>query len=139
MASIDQITSASSTPTPASTSGIGNTLDSNAFLKLLVAQMKNQDPDKPADPTQFLAETAQFTAVQEMEKLATDNAKLLSVSQTQTAATLVGRSISWADANGADQTGVVTAVTIAGGVPTLEVGQNSVALDAVKRVAPAAT
>jgi flagellar basal-body rod modification protein FlgD len=139
MPTIDQISSASSTPTTTSTSGVGNALDSDAFLKLLVAQMKNQDPSKPADATQFLAETAQFTAVQKMEQLAKGNAKLLSVSQTQTAASLVGRSVTWTDEQGKDKSGVVTAVTITGGLPTLEVGTSSVALDAIKRVAPATT
>ena len=40
-----------------------NQLNQDTFLKLLVAQMKYQDPLSPTDSTQFLTQTAQFTTV----------------------------------------------------------------------------
>ena len=40
--------------------------DQDTFLKLLVAQLKYQDPSNPADSTQFLAQTAQFTQVEKL-------------------------------------------------------------------------
>ena len=39
-----------------------DSLDYNAFLQLLIAQMKNQDPTKPTDPAQFIAQLASFSA-----------------------------------------------------------------------------
>jgi flagellar basal-body rod modification protein FlgD len=41
------------------------TANEQAFLQLLVAQLKNQDPTQPQDGTQFVAELAQFTSVDE--------------------------------------------------------------------------
>src|SRR5258706_13840008 len=41
-------------------------LDKNAFLKLLVAQMKNQDPLKPMDNTEFVAQLAQFSNLEQV-------------------------------------------------------------------------
>src|SRR5690349_17460274 len=41
-------------------------LDENAFLKLLVAQMKNQDPLKPMDNTDFVAQLAQFSNLEQV-------------------------------------------------------------------------
>lgn len=38
-------------------------LGQDAFLKLMIAQLKNQDPTKPADPTEFLGQLAQFSTV----------------------------------------------------------------------------
>jgi flagellar basal-body rod modification protein FlgD len=53
---------AQTTPPPqtvsASTSDLAN---QNVFLQLLVAQLKNQDPTAPADPTQFITQLAQFS------------------------------------------------------------------------------
>lgn len=38
-------------------------LDQNAFLKLMIAQLKNQDPTKPQDPSEFMSQLAQFSQV----------------------------------------------------------------------------
>lgn len=58
-------------------------LDRDAFLKLLVAQLKNQDPLKPQDNSQFVAELAQFSSLEQsmgindrLDLLATQNAGL---------------------------------------------------------------
>jgi flagellar basal-body rod modification protein FlgD len=42
------------------------------FLKLLVAQIKNQDPLNPTDGTQFLGQLAQFTQLEQMMNIRTD-------------------------------------------------------------------
>jgi flagellar basal-body rod modification protein FlgD len=49
------------------------TLDYSAFLTLLMAQIKNQDPTQPQDPTQFLSQLATFSSVEQAVKT---NAKL---------------------------------------------------------------
>ncbi|HEY5956139.1 MAG TPA: flagellar hook capping FlgD N-terminal domain-containing protein [Polyangiaceae bacterium] len=47
------------------TTGADKALNRDDFLKLLVAQMKNQDPLKPQDNTQFVAELAQFSNLEQ--------------------------------------------------------------------------
>ncbi|MCM1992652.1 flagellar hook assembly protein FlgD [Oceanirhabdus seepicola] len=47
----------------------GKGLDKNSFFKILSAQLMNQDPENPADSTQFVAQLAQFTTLEEMENL----------------------------------------------------------------------
>lgn len=58
---------------PTSTSDTSKNLASqNTFLQLLVAQLKNQDPEQPTDGTAFVTELAQFTTLQEDTTSATD-------------------------------------------------------------------
>jgi len=45
------------------------TLDENDFLKLLMAQLQNQDPTAPVDDQQFAAELAQFSSLQELQTI----------------------------------------------------------------------
>ena len=73
-------------------------LDKDAFLQLLVAQLKNQDPLSPLQPHEFAAQLAQFTSVEQLKTL---NENVLSqteashmaslISQTSLAASLVVR------------------------------------------------
>ena len=51
--------------------------DKDMFLQLLVAQMRYQDPMNPTDSSQFLAQSAQFTALEKMQDVADQTAALL--------------------------------------------------------------
>ena len=48
-------------------------IDKDAFMKLLVEQMKNQDPLSPMDDKDFIAQTAQFTMLEEIQALRSDS------------------------------------------------------------------
>ncbi len=48
-------------------------IDKDAFMKLLVEQIKNQDPLSPMDDTDFIAQTAQFTMLEEIQALRSDS------------------------------------------------------------------
>ncbi|WP_433371169.1 flagellar hook assembly protein FlgD [Actinoplanes sp. CA-142083] len=105
--------------------------DKDTFLKLLVAQLKYQDPSNPADSTQFLAQTAQFTQV---EKLG-DIADLMKAQRLVGASGLVGHSVTYMDENGAHQTGVISAAKLNGdSEPTLRIGNTDVQLSKVMEV-----
>ena len=86
--------------------------DYNSFLRLLVAQMKNQDPMKPIDATQYVSQIATFSNV---EQAVQTNAKLdalmTSFALTQ-ADGVIGRTITSADGK---TTGTVTAVRVVSG------------------------
>jgi flagellar basal-body rod modification protein FlgD len=106
----------------------------DTFLKLLVAQLQYQDPSNPADATQFIAQTAQFTVVEKLSDLATQNSTLIAVGQAQSAAALVGRKVTWTDAANASHTGVVTTANLTT-PPTLTIGNQTVDLSAITSVA----
>ena len=130
------------TGTSATDPARSSTLDQDTFLKLLVAQLKYQDPSSPSDPTQFMSETAQFTVVQKLDALSTLDQKVLDATHAQTAAGMIGRTVTYTDYSGKARTGTVTGTTYGSQNPTLTVDGQLVALDAVTAVgtvAPAAT
>jgi len=107
--------------------------DKDTFLKLLVAQLKYQDPSNPADSTQFLAQTAQFTQV---EKLG-DIADLLKSQRLTGVSGLVGHNVTYMDENGAQQSGVISAAKLNGdSEPMLRIGNTDVQLSKVMEVLP---
>lgn len=74
----------------------GKELGQADFIELLVAQIKNQDPTKPMDPSQFMNQLAQFSTVngiQELKDSFDSLAGRLSSEQSLQAASLVGRNV----------------------------------------------
>ncbi len=59
--------------------------DKVVFLKLLVAQLKNQDPENPSDGTQFVTQLAQFTTLEQSTQMSEDIAEIRKVLTAQKA------------------------------------------------------
>lgn len=73
-----------------------NKLGQDDFLNLMIAQLKNQDPSKPAESAEFLSQLAQFGTVNgitELQKSFTTLATSLQSNQALQASTMVGRSV----------------------------------------------
>jgi flagellar basal-body rod modification protein FlgD len=112
----------------------GQTLDENSFLKLLVAQMKYQDPSKPMDASQMMSQTATYTQIEKLSALATAQQNLVSAQRLQAASDMVGRTIAYTTPDGHTGTGVVASATLTGSEPTLKVGNTDVPLSSVTEV-----
>jgi flagellar basal-body rod modification protein FlgD len=119
---------------PATTPKPNNAMGQDAFLKLLVAQLRYQDPSNPANGTEFVAQTAQFTQVEKLGQLAEDQRQLVATQLRLAAGNLVGRTITYPGPDGTDITGVVESATLLGSDPTLRVGHTDVPLSSVKEV-----
>ena len=96
--------------------------DKEMFLQLLVAQMRYQDPMNPTDSSQFLAQSAQFTALEKMQDVADKTAQLFQAQVSFGASGFIGKSVTWTDADGNKQTGSVHGVTFGTDGPMLDVG-----------------
>ena len=115
-------------------------LGKDAFLQLLVAQLKNQDPLDPQDNSSYIAELAQFSSLEQMTNVAShleDLNKLVGNIDTSVLvgqlSNMIGRNIDWVETiNEADEegnptsrqeamTGVVTGVTLIEGNPNIVV------------------
>jgi len=73
-----------------------NTLGQEDFLKLMVAQLKNQDPMKPMENGEFIGQMAQFSSVQglqDMKKSLEDMSSAMISNQALQATSLVGRRV----------------------------------------------
>lgn len=134
MTEVSALRGTTTAPASAGAAGMGsNKLDQETFLKLLVAQLKYQDPTNPADATKFLTETAQFTVVEKLGTLTDLNEQVLAATRSQSAASLVGRSVTYTDPSGVSRTGTVTGSTL-GSSPTLTVDGVPVGFDTVTAV-----
>jgi flagellar basal-body rod modification protein FlgD len=113
----------------------------DVFLKLLVAQLRYQDPSNPADSNQMMSQTATFTQVEKLEEIAKQNSALLALQRSSSAAALVGRTVTYTDENGASKTGTVSSVRI--GTDTSEavamVGGVAVGMGRITEVASSAS
>src|SRR3954471_9974510 len=110
------------------------TQSKDTFLKLLVAQLKYQNPMSPTDGTQFLQQTAQFTMVEKLEDLSTKSDALLKAQQGAEAIGMLGQKVTATAASGSDITGIVTGMRVTADGPVLKVNGGEVALSAVKSV-----
>jgi len=94
MTTITQTTSQVTTGAAAPSSAEKASMDYDAFLQLFIAQMKNQDPMNPNDPTQSLAQLASFSNVEQSIKLNEKLDRLIAASDTTLASAIIGRQMS---------------------------------------------
>ncbi|MDT5037608.1 MAG: flagellar basal-body rod modification protein FlgD [Micromonosporaceae bacterium] len=125
---------AGTTPSGGTAKPGSNELGKDDFMRLLVAQLKYQDPSSPADPSQFMTQTAQFTMVEKLTSLADAQQQLVTAQLQFGASNLVGKTVSYVGTDGKDTTGVVTAARLMGSNSTLHVGNTDVPLSSVKEV-----
>ena len=118
------------TSTPSATSGAAAaatakaaTVDYNMFLKLLVEQLKNQDPTKPTDPTQYLSQLASFSNVEQAIQTNTKLDQLLTTNALSQAENLIGRTVTSADGRTGGQ--VVSVALAADGSSTATLANGS--------------
>jgi flagellar basal-body rod modification protein FlgD len=111
--------------TAGTSSSTGKPADKEMFLQLLVAQMRYQDPSNPTDSSQFLAQSAQFTALEKMQAVADQTAALFSAQMAFGATGMIGKQITWSDTDGTTKTGTVRSVAFGAQGPTLDVDGSS--------------
>ena len=109
-------------------------LGRDAFLKLLVAQLKYQDPLNPADGAEFLAQTAQFTMVEKLTEMVTQGDKTALSQQETQAAQLVGKQVTYLTTSGTSEQGLVESTKFNDDSQTLTIDGKTVQLTAVTGV-----
>src|SRR5215467_8000763 len=88
------------------------------FLKILLTQLTFQDPLKPVDNEQFIAQLAQFTNLEQTRELTDGVNTLLSIQATAQSIGLLGKTVDVATASGA-VTGTVTTIQFVSGQPAV--------------------
>ena len=110
-------------------------LGKDDFLKLLLAQLQNQDPLKPMEDREFITQLAQFRSLEEMENLNLSLMAMLDMQQVSQASSLIGKTVEAMTGQGYSTiTGVVSEVDLSGGAAVLVVDGQRVYLHDVIRV-----
>jgi flagellar basal-body rod modification protein FlgD len=79
----------------ASTSAISSGTIQTDYIKLLVEQLKNQDPTNPLDNNQMASQLAQFSELQQLETMNSKFADVLKTNQLMYASSLVGKQVTY--------------------------------------------
>ncbi|OII23647.1 flagellar hook assembly protein FlgD [Frigoribacterium sp. MCBA15_019] len=112
-----------------------NTMDSEMFMKLLVTQLKNQDPSTPMDTNAMMSQTTQLAMMEQVTAQTTTANENFSLQMRIAASNLVGREVSYTGPDGVEVKGTATSVSFAEAVPKVSVGGKEVALDLISGIA----
>ena len=91
------------------------TLGQDEFLQLLVTQMRNQDPMKPVSDTEFIAQMAQFSNLEQTKAMSSDITQLRQSNAFTQATALMGKQIRLLTAEDTFTKGIVTDLTVRDG------------------------
>jgi len=109
----------------------GDTLGKDDFLKILVTQLRNQDPMQPMQDRDFIAQMAQFSSVEQLMNMSGEMTKLRQ--NLGMASSMIGKEVTWYDyaVNGelVPFKGTVDSILIKDGVQYAQVGQKDIPFD----------
>ncbi|NHN28379.1 flagellar hook assembly protein FlgD [Paenibacillus agricola] len=117
-------------------------LGKDEFLKILMTQLKHQDPTDPLKDKEFIAQMAQFTSVEQLTNM---NAELKLMRQSiGQSSSLIGKEVTWTSVNEKGEskvgTGVVEAIIVKDGAQYALVKGEQFSLDSISKVSnPEAT
>ena len=94
------MSTSSVTPASAGAAAQVNSINLQDFLQILSTQLTNQDPLKPLDDQEFLAQIVQFATLEQSTQLNTSINQMLSVQSVTQSVGLIGRTISYNPTNG---------------------------------------
>lgn len=89
---------------------VNHSLGKDDFLKLLIAQLSNQDPTSPIENTEFIAQMAQFSSLEQMTNMSAEFTKLAGVFRVSEASSILGKTVTL-NVGDTTTTGVVQAAT----------------------------
>ena len=140
-ASTSATKSTSSTSSTGSTSTkTGSTLGASAglgkddFMKLLMAQLKNQDPMKPMEDKEFITQLAQFSSLEAVQTMTEKLEELNGSQMLVQAATLLGKQVTAKLATGEVVTGQISQVKMVDGKPVAVVNGKDIATSLITQI-----
>ena len=121
-----------------STANQSTSLGKNDFLKLLVAQLQNQDPLSPTDTSQFMSQLSQLGSLEELQNLRSSFDSFASSNSFVGATALIGKKVIFQDSTlGAEQSGVVEGVEVVDDSVQVYVNGQALAVDEILAVVAA--
>lgn len=113
-----------------------NELGKDQFLKILITQLKNQDPTQPLEDKEFIAQMAQFSSVEQLTNMASEMSLLRQ--SLGMASGLIGKMVSWnttdSSGNTVSKEGTVDAISFKDGTQYATVKGENVSLDKLTKI-----
>ena len=110
------------------TASFNSQIGRDQFMKLLVTQLRNQDPLEPVNQQDFLGQLAQFSSLEGIERLNLNFAESLKFQQLSQGGALVGSRVEYTTAEGELRTGRVDSARILNGELRFQIGDDTVGL-----------
>ncbi len=111
-------------------------VDLNDFIRLLVVELRNQDPLEPMNNQEILQQISQIREIESNDRLSTTLSSVLLGQNVSTAGNMLGRVIKGLSDAGKWTMGQVDRVTITGGVAKVHVGDHTIDLKNVSEILP---
>ena len=112
-----------------------NSLDADAFMKRLIAQLQNQDPTNPTSNEDMLAQISAMRELQSNVKLTETLSSMGVGQQLSSASSMIGKLVAAKNDDGETITGLVSSVIVNDGTAYLRVGDQGIKLNQVMEVA----
>src|SRR3954449_3243526 len=129
MSTVNPLSIAPAAQSPDDKKSSGDAFGKDAFMKLLVEQMRHQSPTNASDGQEWINQMTQFSMLEQMQQQSAGQVK-------SNAAGYLGKTVSWLDAKGQSGQGLVENVDFTGPEPTLTVaGHAGVKVGQVQDVA----
>jgi len=103
-------------------------LESDTFMSLLLAQMKNQNPFEPMKDNEMMAQMAQMNSVQELQKIGESLKEMNQTNQLLSATSMMGKNVTFSDEAGTLYEAIIKAITQVDGEVLLTAGESTVSL-----------
>lgn len=109
-------------------------LTSDSFLKLLIAQLQNQDPTQPVGNEEILSQLSQMRSLQSNVELGATLKSFAAGQQITTGSSFLGKTVTGTNADGHEITGVADRVFIENNETVLGIGNEKVKVSSVTEV-----
>jgi len=110
------------TPVQKTSKAADNGMGQDTFMKLLVAQMRMQNPMQPSDDKEMIAQMTQFSILEQLTALASSGEATAIAGHVSQSVALLGRDVTYVDPDGTEHSGTVEQVSFRDGQPVLTVG-----------------
>jgi len=107
-------------PTPSVSTTAASSLKLDDLLRVLLTELTNQDPLKPVDNKDFMAQIAQFASLDSTQQLNQNIETLVALQSVNQSVGLIGRTVTAVNGSGT-VTGKVTALSLVGSAPTMTI------------------
>ncbi len=114
-------------------SAVTSAFDKDMFMKLLIAQLKNQDPEAPTSQAEMTSQISSMAMVEGMNNLNTSFSDVLKLQQLLSGEQMIGREVEYLQ-NGQRTSGLVQAIEITDEGTTLTVDGQSVPVEQVTKI-----